>query len=1056
MIQSLKKWRRKRLLLCLALVAATFLAPQYAPAQEAPAADAPEAVDPAAKKLAAAHGLFQRSLFKLAATQYTEFLKEYPQHAEVNTARYALAVCRYRLGEYEPAIELLAEVLKDPKFEQRDEALAVIAHSHLARENHEKALAAFEELLEKHPQSEHAEVAALNRAQVLYLADKKTESQAAAQAFLQKFPQSPEKPTAMYFLALAQRDLDQPKEAAQTLSALLEAAPESRFSLDATLLLGQCLEATGDLEGAAAQYAKMIENAPVARKPDGQFSLGAVLYKSAQYEQAAEQLSALLKESPNNPYAAPARLQLGLTHLAAGNTAEARKTLTEVVEKDPDRVNEARYGLAQCEIADKKFDAALALLDQMIAAQPAPANIAQVKLDRAVCLMELGQHEPAAVEFGAFVQQHPQAPQVPEALYRQAFCLHKLGQFEQSHALAQQVAKLPESEFTAPTAELDAENLFLLGNYPEAAKAFASLAGATEDEDRKLRFQFRMGQAAYFAADYEEAVKLLTPLAANPKVAQAEELHQALFLLGDALLQQEKNAEAAAALKQFVDVAKGDTLEAQFKLGLAQLRAEKPDEAAQALAKVASGPADSPWVVRAQFEHGQLLYKQGKGDAAAASLAKVAAAADAPEEIAAPAAYLLGWVDFDAKRYPEAAAKWTQLVEKYPKHSLAADAQFQRGAALKEAGQHEAALAALTDYVKQNPEGQHVAQARQLAASSLTALERFDEASAMLAALAGDEKNATDAVLYDLAWSHRAKKDNAAAAQAYRLLLTRFPDSKLAPAAKAELAEFLYADKKYDEAVKLLEDVIADEKAEPKTVAAATYRLGWCYQKLKQPEKAAATFTAFAAKNEKSDLAASALLQAGLSSASTGDLPAATKSLTAMLQQFPQHAQASLALLKLGEVQSEAGNYPASLQTFTQFLEKYPKDKFAYRAQFGIGWAQENQKQYDAARASYQKVIATHNGETAARAQFQIGETYLAEGKFEEAIPALLAVEDVYAYPNWSAKALLEAGRAFEEMKQNDQAKEQYTHLVDKYKDAPEAKLAQQRLGALKGAASAQ
>ena len=96
-------------------------------------------------------------------------------------------------------------------------------------------------------------------------------------------------------------------------------------------------------------------------------------------------------------------------------------------------------------------------------------------------------------------------------------------------------------------------------------------------------------------------------------------------------------------------------------------------------------------------------------------------------------------------------------------------------------------------------------------------------------------------------------------------------------------------------------------------------------------------------------------------------------------------------------------------------------------------------------------MIAGHNGETAARAQFQIGETYLAEQKFDQAIPALLAVDDVYAYPTWSARALLEAGRAFEQLKQIDQAKQQYTQLLAKYKDAPEAPMARDRLKAIKG-----
>ena len=88
---------------------------------------------------------------------------------------------------------------------------------------------------------------------------------------------------------------------------------------------------------------------------------------------------------------------------------------------------------------------------------------------------------------------------------------------------------------------------------------------------------------------------------------------------------------------------------------------------------------------------------------------------------------------------------------------------------------------------------------------------------------------------------------------------------------------------------------------------------------------------------------------------------------------------------------------------------------------------------------------------------FQTGETYLAEGKFDQAVAALLAVEDVYAYPQWSARALLEAGRAFEQLKQGAQASAQYALVVSKYKDTPEANLAQERLKALKnGRASAE
>ena len=59
----------------------------------------------------------------------------------------------------------------------------------------------------------------------------------------------------------------------------------------------------------------------------------------------------------------------------------------------------------------------------------------------------------------------------------------------------------------------------------------------------------------------------------------------------------------------------------------------------------------------------------------------------------------------------------------------------------------------------------------------------------------------------------------------------------------------------------------------------------------------------------------------------------------------------------------------------------------------------------------------------------------------------------IYAYPEWSARALYEAGMAFEQLKQADQARSQYSLCVKKYKDEPPAKLCEARLKALGSAA---
>lgn len=1057
----------KRVLIA-ALAASATLAglapPPPAFAQQPPAAD----VDPAQKLLLQAAGRFGRGLFRPAAGDYESFLKQYPTHAEATNARYALAICHYRLNEFDKTVPILEQVLTDAKFPQRDEALAVLGHANLSAQKYDAAIAAFDKLLIGFPQSKHAESASLNKAQTLYLSAKHADAVKAADAFVKAYPQSADRPTAMYFKGLSEKALDQNAAAATTLAALLKEQPETRFKLDALLVLGQALEAEGKLPEAADTFRQMLAAAPAIRQPDAHYSLGAVLYKQSAYEDAAKEFYAVITKSPDGPYAKPARLQLGLSQLAGGKTVDARKTLSAVVKEDAPNAPAARYGLAQCDIADKKFDAALVTLTELAAVQPPPVSPSQIALDRGMCLAELGKHQEAADVFGKLAAADPKSPRLGETLYRQAFSLHKLSQFDPSHAVCLKVIAAGDAvpaEYRAAVADLDAENLFLLGKYDEAAKAYTALDAASKDDDAKTRYAFRLGQCAYSTGDYAKAVTLLTPLAEKPKVKGDETLGRAVFLLGDALLQQSKFAEAADAFGKFLATTKtaekSDKAEAQYKQAVALLRGTKagdptPAAAKQLLTTVAASSETSPWAARANFELGQIAYqsKPPALDVAAGHLKKVMAFDNGkpPEDLAPPALYLLGWCDYDNKKFAEAATKWADLLAKYPKAAVAPDAAFHRGVALRDAGDHEKALAAFTSYATAHPQGQHVFKSKQLAAACLTALKREPEAKAMLAALVNDKSAVTDALLYDLAWSQKGTKDSAGATTTYRRLIADFPQSKLAPAAKAELAELLIAEKKDAEAVELLEPVVAAKDVDAKVRASASYNLAGCYQRLERADKAAATYAMYAAEFGGSDeQTGTALLSAGSNSAAVGRYDDAIKSLAEMLKKFPAHPQANVALLKLGEAYADASKFAEALAAHQQFLAKYPKDPFAFRAQFGVGWALQNQKQFDPARKAYTAVTTLTNGETAARAQFQIGDSFLTEGKFEEAALAFLVVEDVYAYPVWSARALYGAGLAFEQLKQPDMAKKMFETVVQKYKDqADEAKLAQTRLNELK------
>ena len=98
----------------------------------------------------------------------------------------------------------------------------------------------------------------------------------------------------------------------------------------------------------------------------------------------------------------------------------------------------------------------------------------------------------------------------------------------------------------------------------------------------------------------------------------------------------------------------------------------------------------------------------------------------------------------------------------------------------------------------------------------------------------------------------------------------------------------------------------------------------------------------------------------------------------------------------------------------------------------------------------YRQVVENHKGETAARAQFQIGECLFAMGSLEEAVTELLRVDILYAYDEWSAASLYEAGRVLERLQRPHQARAQYQQVVERFPDLNWAAMARERLDAVR------
>lgn len=1028
-----------------------------------PALAEQETLDAATRKLMRAGNHFDRGDYEFAAEEYEEFLEHYADHEGALEARYGLAISHYRRRQYSEAAEELRKVLDNRDFERRSEALAVLGHCLLADNENEAARVVFQRILDDHGDSPHVEHAALGRIQTLYRLGMHKECVEAADAFGRQHAESNARPIVGYIGALSRFELEDYANAAEALMGFTENYPNSPYFLDATLLLAQSLQHTGAAAEAAELLTEQLDSAPSARQAELRYSLGVALYDAEEYDDAAERLKQVLDDYEDSEYVAPARLHLGLTQLAAGETDDARGTLSEVVDKDEGRRDQARYWIAQCHIDDDNHAEAFDILDALANQDDVPKAEA-VRFDRAMCLADLERYDEAAEAFKAFREEYPESDQADEAAYRQAWSLHRQGEHQASYDLRDTVEE--DSEFARPFAELNAENLFRLSKYEEAEEILAALAEDETDPDKARQHAFLRGQCAYFMDDYERAAEHLGPLAEDEVVGEDPVLRTAIFFLADSHFQQQKPAEAVEAFRQYLSAAGDEAAssdEARYKLAMAYLQKERDDDAAEHLDKLRGRPADSPWVGRGLYERGQMLQEAEQYEEADAVLAQLLEA-NPSANLAAPARYLYAWVAMDAGSPADAAERFEALASAHEEHPLAEDAAYQKGIALFVADETEDALAAFRDYMDKYEQGPHARDARQMIGTSLARLGRHEQAAEELAKLAEREDEATAETFYVLAASERqraaeADDDDAdkkreridASIAAYRKLLERFEDHPLAPNARAELAELLYDIEKYDEVAGVLEPLLADEQTPDALKPAARYRLGWARVRQDEHEKAADALAAFAENNPEHDLTPSALYQAGLSRIAHGEPSRAVGPLNTIVENHRGHDLHAQAMLKLGQAQATIDEFGDSEKTYAAFLDRHQDSEFVYLAQFGRGWALQNQRKYDEARSWYQRVVDTHNGETAARAQFQIGQCYFSEGNYERAMRELSAVTSVFAAPKWASKGLFEAGRAAEQLQQYSRARSYYDECIREYEDTNAAALSAQRLEDLPG-----
>ncbi|MCB9853688.1 MAG: tetratricopeptide repeat protein [Phycisphaerales bacterium] len=1012
-----------------------------------------------AASLATAHGFLKRGLYDIAEQEYRRVLADSPDETESQQAHYGLAVCLVRQSRFADASPLLSKLFDDESFAFAADVGVMLAQCRSALGDYDGAADVVARCRGRLAGHALADDAALIGIEALYRAGKHLDCLRNATAFLKAYADSNLAALVRAYGGLSAAQLGKDADAVELTKAALRDGLPDAMAERVRLTLADAMQRTGDLDGAAEAY-EVVHKAGGTLASRAALGRGSAMWKKGDHSAAMALLDEALKapEAIGAANVAYAQLIRGRVLLDDGRFADAESALekSEIAsaELSLPYLDQARYWRAKCLLRGDDAKKAVDLLRAAIEAHPKSELIAEMRYDLAVACVRMQRNEDAIDALNDFAKRHSDHPLMPGARVMLASAKHQTGDYRGSD---EQIAawRKESTSGTALPADLafvHAENAYLTGDYAAAADRYAAFLKSSEADSRSAVARRRLGLSQYRNGDLDAAMKSLSAL------GEGGETSATVFAIGDIHFSNRDWQNARSWLDRFIAAPDGaPTDDALLKSGIAHQRVGDYETALRRFTSIIEQAEESPHRAQAVFETGQTFVAMDRLDDAAKAFRRVLKMKGA-KRFANPAREHLASIGLRTGRPELAAETFAAMAGEDASDDERASVRLRQAEALIQAEKFDEAAEVLRELLASTPAfaDREKAKANRVLALARAsdcdgAIEQFDDVK--LDALAA---SLSLAIRYDRAWCLRKLGKVARAASAFGEIVESSGDSALGRHAALELA--VIESERGDRAasLRLLEGLATSwrDKQLPDGFAVdqVLYRLGKTRFEMDAMDASSAAMRDLIEAFPKSDLVGPAAYLAGEAAFRGEQYERVVTMMERAIELGPDADYHASALLRLGDALNRLQRWAESERRFGEFLAKHGDSENAYQANFGIGWARENDRRFSDAIESYRRVTDGHKGPTAARAQFQIGQCLFASKDYEGAVRELIKTDILYAYPEWSAAALFEAGRCFERMNRRGEARQQFKTVVEKYGKTKWAAPAGERLQALASA----
>jgi|GEM_PF-3650523 len=938
---------------------------------------------------------------------------------------FALATGHYERDEWQQAADKFQKVaLSSPDHPQAAAAWFFAGEALLQTGNLSQSRSAYQYFQLLNARNDLSEKVAFRIAEI---AARTCDAQAVRflEEFLQKYPQSAWREFALYYLGQTRLGRDEPQLARQVLETAHKEFPNSKLRLENLLGAGVACRSMGDNHAAQEYFLPLVSGSTGSLRFAAMVQLAGIHVMEGEFESA----TSLLEEMTGSddlpaPVAAETWFLAGVCGVNAGDYSYATECFQHALDSSPD------------------------------------SDLAAVATwHLAMAFQKRTMPNEASLQFQALIKSWPEhrlASHAAVALVETAF---EKGYWEEAvrySDLALVYSLPPES--VERISELRGRSQYELKRFADCETTFETLltgnpAAKAEPQAAWLYFagSSQIGLGEYAAAS--ETLKQIRMESINNEMADTCRMALANASVGAGLYEQAASIWRAIT-QNTVDP--GLKQQARHETVLALVRDGN-------LADV-GGELDAWWDSETGSERCIALTRRIAQQAVSANestLAKkcflyLAEAPGANGESRAESLSAMGWMSLEQGESDQALKFFEKLTGDYPESPLCADCWIAMASIHEQREVWETAswMYGHAAGFSPKPATRCAAMFKQAIMlrkiGTAWSITRGGNILKELAAI--EEHGIPDVQLqYELAWfeQHSGQPDSSLAR--FEKIAASPSDSPVWADSALRVAQRHFEAGNKDAAMTLLIQLVENTKTPPNIAARSHFLLGQLASLSDDWKTAGQEMSLASGKSGDEDFELRCqywIAECQYRNGQFGDAAKSFSNLSLLESRFDQ-AMIPWIWLRLGQSQAQINDWQAVSETvgqsagrFSTFTSNWEFDFLLGRERFAAGL-------FDDAITELGKVTAAPNArgsETAAQAQWMIGEAYFHQEKYKEAIEAYYKVDSLYRSPKWRPAAILQAGKCQEHLGNRNHANVLYSQLIKKFPDSQYVAQANRRL----------